>query len=65
MGKFLRCSVFGMEDCPAEFRGETGQDVLEQAKKHGIEIHGQTEEQVNSNEVMRIAAEKTRSDDGS
>lgn len=62
--KLLKCSDFGV-DCPVEFRGPTVDDVLEQAKKHGMEAHGQTAEQVNSQEVLRIAATKTRDDDGS
>ena len=62
--KLLKCSDFGV-DCPAEFRGPTVEDVLEQAKKHGMEVHGQTAEQVNSKEVMEIAAAKARDEDGS
>ena len=57
--KVLGCRDFGL-DCPAEFRGETVDEVLAQAKRHGIESHGQTEEQVNSPEVRRIAEEKSR-----
>jgi len=62
--KLLKCSDFGV-DCPAEFRGETVEDVLQQAKKHGMEVHGQTEEQVNSEATLQIAATKTRDEDGS
>ncbi|HJV33103.1 MAG TPA: DUF1059 domain-containing protein [Patescibacteria group bacterium] len=62
--KILKCSDFGI-DCPAEFRGPTVEDVLEQAKKHGMEVHGQTAEQVNSDAVMQIAAAKARDEDGS
>jgi predicted small metal-binding protein len=62
--KLLRCSDFG-PDCPAEFRGATVEEVLEQAKRHGMEVHGQTAEQVDSEETMRIAAEHVREDDGS
>jgi predicted small metal-binding protein len=62
--KLLKCSDFGMA-CEAEFRGPTVEDVLEQAKKHGMEVHHQTPEQVNSQEVMQIAATKTRDEDGS
>ncbi len=57
--KILRCTDFGM-DCSAEFRGESVEAVLEQAKAHGMKVHGQTREQVESEEVMKIAAEKTR-----
>ena len=62
--KLLKCSDFGL-DCPAEFRGPTVEDVLEQAKKHGMDVHGQTAEQVNSQEALQIAATKTRDEDGS
>jgi predicted small metal-binding protein len=57
--KLLMCKDFGL-DCPAEFRGETVEDVLGQAKKHGVASHGQTQEQVDSPEVRRIAEEKAR-----
>ncbi|HTK60393.1 MAG TPA: DUF1059 domain-containing protein [Candidatus Baltobacteraceae bacterium] len=62
--KLLKCSDFG-QDCPVEFRGPTVEDVLEQAKKHGMEVHGETAEQVNSQEAMQIAATKVRDEDGS
>jgi len=61
MGKILKCADFGM-DCPAEFNAETAQGCLELAKAHGMEVHGQTQEEVDSPEVMRLAAEKTRSE---
>ncbi|MEK7546044.1 MAG: DUF1059 domain-containing protein [Patescibacteria group bacterium] len=64
MHKLLKCSDFGV-DCPEEFRGATVEEVLEMAKKHGMEAHGQTAEQANSPEVMQIAATKTRDEDGS
>lgn len=64
MQKILRCSDFGL-DCPEVFRGGSVEEVLEQAKRHGMEVHGQSKEQVESEEVMRIAAEKTRNDEGS
>ena len=57
--KVLKCNDFGI-DCPAEFRGETLEEVLEQAKKHGMSDHGQTKEQVESEETRRIATEKTK-----
>ncbi|HTK04764.1 MAG TPA: DUF1059 domain-containing protein [Candidatus Eisenbacteria bacterium] len=57
--KVLKCKDFGI-DCPAEFRGDSVEDVLAQAKKHGMESHGQTEEQVNGPEVRKIAEEKSR-----
>ena len=57
--KVLRCRDFGI-DCPAEFRGGSVEEVLEKAKEHGVEHHGQTEEQVNSPEVRKIAETKTR-----
>ena len=62
--KLLKCSDFGL-NCEAEFRGATVEEVLEQAKKHGMEVHGQTAEQANSPEVMQTAATKARDEDGS
>lgn len=64
MTKLLKCSDFGL-DCPEEFRCTTVEECLAQAKRHGMEVHGQTQTQVDSEEVMRIAAEKTRNDEGS
>lgn len=58
--KELHCSDYGNATCPAVFKGETVEDVLEQAKRHGQEAHGQSDEQVNSPEVRRIAEEKSR-----
>lgn len=57
--KLLLCSDYGV-DCPAEFRGEDVGEVLSKAKEHGRKVHGQTEEQVNSDEVRRIAEEHAR-----
>lgn len=57
--KLLKCSDYG-NDCAAEFRGETVESVLEQAKRHGAEAHGQTPEQVNSPKVREIAEKKSR-----
>lgn len=62
--KVLKCSDFGL-DCPVEFRAPTVEGVIEQAQEHGMAVHGQTREQVASEEVMRIAAEKVREEDGS
>jgi len=62
--KLLKCDDFGT-GCPVEFRGPTVEDVLAQAKAHGKEVHGQTDEQVNSEETMQIAAAKTRDEDAS
>ena len=57
--KVLRCKDFGI-DCPAEFRGSSIEEVLSQAKRHGVAHHGQTEEQVNSADVRKIAEQKTK-----
>lgn len=60
--KVLKCAEYGT-GCPVVFRGPTVESVLEQAKKHGMAVHGQTLEQVNSPEVARIAAEKSYDED--
>lgn len=57
--KVLTCKDFGI-DCPAEFRGASVDEVLAQAKRHGMEQHGQTQEQVDADEVRKIAEERTR-----
>ena len=62
--KMLKCSEFGTK-CDAEFRGETVEAVLELAKKHAIEVHHLTPEEVNSPTVTEIIATRVREDDGS
>ena len=57
--KELRCSDFGVE-CPAVFRANSVDEVLEQAKKHGVAMHGQTKEQAATPEVRAIAEKATR-----
>jgi predicted small metal-binding protein len=57
--KLLTCKDFGI-DCPAEFRGETFEQVLEQAKRHGMTSHGQTREQAESADTRQIAEAKVR-----
>ena len=57
--KVLKCKDFGI-DCPAEFRGKDVEEVLAQAKRHGMESHGQTQEQVDSAETRKVAEEKSR-----
>ena len=57
--KVLKCRDFGM-DCTAEFRGETVEDVIEQAKKHGMEAHGQKKADVETEQFMAMAAAKVR-----
>lgn len=41
--KHFRCKDAGFTNCPAEFRGETDQDVMKQAEEHGRNQHGMKE----------------------
>ena len=57
--KTLKCRDFGL-DCNAEFRGETVEAVIEQAKAHGMEAHGQKKADLESEQFMAMAASKVR-----
>jgi len=51
----LACRDLGA-DCPYVARGETIEEVLEDGAKHGKEVHGYTDEQLNDPQMM----EKTK-----
>jgi predicted small metal-binding protein len=43
----LNCKDAGDPVCTHTMRGETEEELLENAKRHGIEVHGYTEETFN------------------
>ncbi len=51
MTKTLSCSDTGIE-CPYVARAETVEEVLMDAGKHGKEVHGYTDEQLNDSKMM-------------
>ena len=57
--KTLACKDFG-NDCPMVFRGETVESVIDQAKKHGMEAHGQDPKDLETEKFMAEAASKVR-----
>lgn len=46
MGKTLACRDLGI-DCSYVARGETFEEVMADGSKHGKEVHGYTDEQLN------------------
>ena len=40
----LNCKEAGDPTCPHTMYGETEEELLANAKKHGVEVHGYTEE---------------------
>jgi predicted small metal-binding protein len=45
------CRALG-DDCPYVARGETIDEVVKDGVKHGKEVHGYTDEQLNDPEMM-------------
>ena len=52
MGLKLACRDLG-SDCPYVARGETMEELMADAVKHGKEVHGYTDEQLNDPEMMK------------
>lgn len=52
MAYTLACRDTGMTDCPFVARAESEEEVLAQAAKHGKEVHGYTDEQLNDPQLM-------------
>ena len=52
MGYKFACRDIGV-DCPHVASGETEEEVMADAVKHGKEVHGYTEEQLNDPEMMK------------
>jgi len=51
MGLKLVCSDLGA-DCSYVARGETMEELIADVAKHAKEVHGYTDEQLNSSEMM-------------
>ena len=52
MTKTLACKDTGMKECPFVARGQTTEEVLMDVGKHGKEVHGYTDEQLNDPELI-------------
>ena len=52
MGYKFACRDTGV-DCPYVASGETEEEVMADAMKHGKEVHGYTEEQLKDPEMMK------------
>ena len=48
----LACKDMGMTECPFVARGQTMEELMNDAGKHAKEIHGYTDEQLNDPELM-------------
>ena len=57
--KVLKCRDFGV-DCPAEFRGKSAMEIIEQVRQHRIEAHGVAPDKADDDVVMKTAAAKIR-----
>jgi len=47
----MACKDLGM-DCPFVARGKTEEEVMKKGVKHGKEVHGYTDEQLNDPEMV-------------
>jgi len=52
MAKTFACRAVGV-DCPYVARGETEEELMADIIKHGKEVHGYTDEQLNDPEMMK------------
>jgi len=52
MAKSFACRDVGI-DCPYVARGETEEELMADVIKHGKEVHGYTDEQLNDPEMMK------------
>jgi predicted small metal-binding protein len=52
MAYTLACKDLGEPTCPFVARGETKEEVLAKAAKHGKEVHGYTDKQLNDPKMI-------------
>ncbi len=52
MAKTMACRDVGV-DCPYVAHGETEEELMADITKHGKEVHGYTEEQLEDPEMMK------------
>ncbi len=55
MGLKLACSDMGEPTCSYVARGETMEELMENGRSHFKEVHGYTDEQLDSPEMMEKA----------
>jgi predicted small metal-binding protein len=53
MAYTLACRDAGMTACPFVARGKTVEEVLAQTAKHGKEVHGYTDKQLNDPKMIK------------
>lgn len=59
MGLKLACMDLGL-DCPYIARGETMEELMADGAKHGKEVHGYTDEQLNDPEMIKQIKEAVK-----
>lgn len=59
MGLKLACMDLGL-DCSYVARGETMEELMADGAKHGKEVHGYTDEQLNDPEMMKQIKEAVK-----
>lgn len=59
MGLKLACMDLGL-DCPYIARGETMEELMADGGKHGKEVHGYTDEQLNDPEMIKQIKEAVK-----
>jgi predicted small metal-binding protein len=52
MTQTLACKDLGM-DCPFVAKADTEEELMEKAGKHGKEVHGYTDEQLNDPDMVK------------
>jgi predicted small metal-binding protein len=58
----LACKDTGMEQCPYVAKGETVEETLNDAGKHGKEVHGYTDEQLSDPEMITTLKKKIKTE---
>ena len=54
MAMTLACADAGITECPYVARAETLEGLMNDAGKHGKEVHGYTDEQLNDPEMINV-----------
>jgi predicted small metal-binding protein len=49
----LACKDLGISSCPYVARGKTEDEVMEKGAKHGKDVHGYTDKQLNDPKMMK------------
>ena len=60
MAYTLACKDLGQATCPFVARGETKEEVLARAAKHGKEVHRYTDQQLNAPKMVEQVKAKIK-----